>query len=70
MLLDSKASDFIKKSFIDDTIEKLFDDLQFVNDKNVKLVDGSIINTTLVLSNVNTQVKGKSIQTSFVVLHN
>ena len=48
MLLDSGASgNFIKKSFIDETSENLFDDLQLVNDKNVKLADGSIIKTNL-----------------------
>jgi len=69
MLLDSGASrNFIKKSFIDETSKKLFDDLRLGNDKSVKLADGSIIKTNLVLSNVNTQVKGKSFQTSFIVV--
>ena len=69
MLIDSGASgNFIKRSFIDETRENLFNEFETTDNKHVKLADGSIITSNSIISNVDTKVQDKTVKSSFVIL--
>ena len=69
MLIDSGASgNFITQKFIDAGRETLNACLTGMEPKIVKLANGSTIKTNRMLTDVNTNVKNKSLPCSFVVL--
>ena len=69
MLIDSGASgNFITQKFIDAGRETLNACLTGMDPKSVKLANGSTIKTNRMLTDVNTNVKNKSLPCSFVVL--
>ena len=72
-LIDTGASgNFISKDYLNkgssENVVKLRRFITSVNEKKVKLADGSIIKTNQILSNVPLQVNGKTINTSFGIL--
>ena len=70
MLIDSGASgNFITKKFLATGCETLTECISEINPKNVKLANGSIIQTNQMLIDVNTNVKGKNLPCSLVILH-
>jgi len=71
LLLDSGASgNFVKTSFIR-SFEKMNEPIDFkvnkIESKNIRLADGTIIKSNLLVSNVNTFLNGRSVKNSFIV---
>jgi len=72
LLLDSGASgNFIKESFINqiqnNSQEKL--DIMTIDEKNIKLADGSIIISNHFIPKMNTEIHGRNVKNSFIVLN-
>ena len=68
LLLDSGASgNFLKTTFIK-SFEKMDEPIDFkvnkIEPKNIKLADGTMIKSNLLVSNVNTFLNGRSVKNS------
>ena len=67
MLLDSGASgNFLRSSFVDGARESL--QINSVSPKKINLANGSSLTTNQVIPNVSTEVQGKLVQSTFIIL--
>ena len=67
MLLDSDASgNFLRSSIVDGAHESL--QINSVSPKKINLANGSSLTTNQVIPNVSTEVQGKLVQSTFIIL--